>query len=131
MANNIHVADGKVHLHVYDCWPSNYEIHSHVFPKAEGDCDRLFVSVKVQGEISDYTSKLAMCVKVKGINIGDSSQELDWFKWIVIVKHEEIRDKVRVLAHDPAVELQVAAIKGCATVPEDGESNGRGVVTGA
>ena len=46
-----------------------------------------------------------MCVKVKGINIGDSSQELDWFKWVVIVKHEEVGDKVRVLAHDPTVEL--------------------------
>ena len=105
MANNLHGADGEVHLHVYDCWPSNYGIHSHVFPQAEGDCDRLVVSVEVRGEISDYTSKLAMCVKVKGINIGDSSQELDWFKWVVIVKHEEGGDKVRVLAHDPTVEL--------------------------
>ena len=74
VTDNGHGADGEVHIHVQDCWPSNDGIDGYVFAKAKRDGDRLVVKVKVWGEITDDASELAVCINVVVIRVGDSSR---------------------------------------------------------
>ena len=74
VTDNGHGADGEVHIHVQDCWPSNDGIDGYVFAKAKRDGDRLVLKVEVWGEILDDASELAVCVDVIVIRVGDSSR---------------------------------------------------------